>query len=54
MQPEESRDLQEESKIVLLFSKSYKIFIGHFDPEISFELIKINNIRCDPTDISAK
>ena len=36
---------------VLLFSKSNKIIFGYFDPE---KILKINNFRCDLTDVLAK
>ena len=38
---------------VLLFSKLNQIFIGYFDPEMLFSIMKITTFRGDLTDISA-
>ena len=40
---------------MLLFSKLNKKYSGYFDPKkIFFQILKINNFRCDVTDILAK
>ena len=39
---------------MLLFSKLNKMCFGYFDPEIFYQIMKINNFRGDLTDISAK
>ena len=38
---------------MLLFSKLNQIFIGYFDPEMVFYIVKITDFRGDLSDISA-